>query len=144
MFSDSRRNKAEIIEITPEILDEKVETIKKSKSQKRSFEQEVRLRFGFLWLAVVSYIWLSFNLIEILFRAVRCSVFFFFSNKQENQKFFSVFQAALVSIGLVIGCLIAVILPALGRIIIRFFDRYGSRLNRASYGILRMLFARHL
>lgn len=144
MFSDSKRNKAEIIEITPEILDEQVETIKKKKSPKRSFEQEVRLRFSFLWLAVISYIWLCFNVIEILFRAVRCSLFFLFSNRQENQKFFSALQAAFVSLGLIIGCALAVIIPSLGRSLIRFSDRFGSRLNRASYGILRMLFARHL
>jgi len=144
MFSDSKRKKAEIIEITPEILDERVETIKKPKSPKRTFEQGVRLRLSFLWLAVISYIWLCFNCIEILFRALRCSIFFLFSNRQENQKFFSVLQAALVSLGLVAGCLVAVILPGLGASIVRFFDRFGSRLNRASYGILRMLFARHL
>ena len=137
------RNKAEIIEITAEVLDEKVENVRKAKGPKPSLEGQIRLRLSFVWLGLISLLWFAFSLIEIFFKAVG-ALLGLFVNKQANSKFLKAIRNLVLPIGYAASCAIAVLVPSLGISLLRKIDKFGMRTGSAAYGIIRLMFAKHL
>ncbi len=137
------RNKAEIIEITAEVLDEKVENIRKAKGPKPSLEGQIRQRLSFAWLGVISALWFVFSLIEIFFKALGV-LLGLFVNKQANGKLLRSVRNLVLPIGYVASCAIAVIVPSLGIAVLRKIDKFGMRAGGAAYGIIRLMFVKYL
>ena len=142
MDKKSAQKKAEIIEITPEILEEKVESIKKKRAP-RSLETELMGRLSFAWLSCVTGMWCAFSLIELGWRLANV-VFGLFKHPDSNKRFLSSFKALRLPIGLCLSSLLGVLWPDLGAKMVRRIDASAAPLKSPAYLIIRMMFAKYL
>lgn len=134
------RNKAEIIEITPEVLEEKVESIKKKRPQ-RTLEGELMGRLSFAWLTCVTAMWSAFCLIELAWRFANV-VFGLLKNSDSNKRFMCSLRALRLPFGMLLSSLCGVLWPDLGAKIVRRVDAKAEK--SPAYLIVRMMFAKYL
>lgn len=142
MDKKSAQKKAEIIEITPEILEEEVESIKKKKAP-RSLETELMGRLSFAWLSCVTGMWMAFSLIELGWRLANV-VFGLFKQPDSNKRFIHSLKALRLPFGLCTGSLLGVLWPDLGAKIARRIDKGAASFKSPAYIIIRMMFAKYL
>jgi len=140
MDRKSGHKKAEIIEITPEVLEEEVESIKKRRPQ-RTLESELMGRLPFGGLSCVTAMWSAFCLIELGWRLANV-VFGLFKNGDSNKRFLSSLRALRLPFGMLLSSLCGVFWPNLGAKLAKKVDAKAPK--TPSYLIIRMMFAKYL
>lgn len=140
MDRKSGQKKAEIIEITPEVLEEEVESIKKRRPQ-RTLEGELMGRLSFAWLSCVTAMWSAFSLIELGWRFANV-LFGLFKNSDSNRRFTASLKAMRLPFGMLFSSLCGILWPDFGARLVKKVDAKAPK--TPSYLIVRMMFAKYI
>lgn len=104
------KKKIKEIEVSPEVLEEKIEKKKASRSAFNQAAIKGNSHLLFFWLSILMFIWFAFSILEIGIRLIIATIQLF-KDPQKNKHLINTIKAIVLPIGYIFGCLVGIFSP---------------------------------